>query len=69
MRGVDDIIPGIVSVDRSITFDGGGRWNNLEHVGNAHCMRIIGGIALVEVVVQKWIKAVGKSHGWVKAEG
>ena len=49
---VDKIVPGVVVVSvLSITFDGGGRWNNFEHVGNAHRVRIIGGMALVKVVV------------------
>ena len=65
---VNNIIPGIGAV-WSITFEGGHRWNNFKHVCNAHRAMIIRGMALVVMVVRKWIKSVGKSHGWVKTGG
>ena len=65
---INNIIPGTGAV-RSITFEGGHQWNNFKHVCNAHRAMIIRGMALVEMVVRKWIETVGKSHGWVKAGG
>ena len=64
----DKIVPGIVFV-RSITLEGGGQWDNLQHVRNTHRTGIIVGMALVKLMVGNWVKAVGKHHGWCKTRG